>query len=62
MTCDNDPSIEQMRKDLLGGGWRDSISGTMWTDLLGRSFRGPHKAWHIWHGGTEEWLKVEGER
>jgi hypothetical protein len=62
MICDNDPSIEQMEKDLLGGGWIPSRSGTRWIPLWGDSCTGPHKAWHIWHGGLKEWLAVENEK
>jgi len=65
MICDNDPSIEQMEKDLLGGGWIPSHGGTLWAPLwsdIGCAYRGPHKAWHIWHGGVEEWLAIEKEK
>lgn len=50
MSCLNDPSIEQMKADLLGGGWIPSFAGTIWTSLWGSAYRGPHKAWHVWAG------------
>jgi hypothetical protein len=56
--CDNDPPIEKMIDDLLQGGWSKSHGGTVWTTLWGTSYRGPHKAWHIWHGGIEEWIAI----
>lgn len=46
----NPIDAEEMKRDLLGGGWTPSCGGTVWTDLLGRSFRGPYKAWTIWAG------------
>ena len=47
MPCCN-VSIEQMKRDLLGGGWTPSHGGEIWTSLWGTSYRGPHKAWHVW--------------
>lgn len=58
-TC---PDIAQMRTDLFNGGWTPSFNSTVWTNLQGQSYRGPHKAWHIWHGGTEEWQRIEQGR
>lgn len=59
-SCQHDPSIEQMIDDLLRGGWTRSHGGTLWTNLQGLAYRGPHKAWHIWHGGIAEWQSVIG--
>lgn len=61
MICDHDPldGIE-MEKDLARGGW--TWQRPYYTDILGRTYLGPHKAWHIWHGGEEEWLAVAKER
>lgn len=58
MVCENDPTIEQMRQDLLQGGWTSSCGGALWTNVMEHTFRGPHKAWHIWHGGISEWTRV----
>lgn len=43
-------SIEKMKKDLIAGGWTPSHAGMIWTSLSGASYRGPHKAWHVWAG------------
>jgi hypothetical protein len=50
MNADPQRYINEMRLDLLGGGWSPSFGGTVWTDLLGRSYHGPYKAWTIWAG------------
>lgn len=43
------PDIEEMKRDLLGGGWT-MIHHDVWQDLQGSLFRGPYKAWTIWAG------------
>lgn len=50
MSCANDPNIEQMERDLIGGGWAPSHGGMAWTSLWGLVLRGPHRAWHYWAG------------
>lgn len=56
-SCNNDPSIEQMEKDLTGAGWVRR-AGFIYETLWGTFYRGPHKAWHIWHGGEAEWNEI----
>lgn len=54
-------SVEQWEKDLANAGWirrAGNIYQTPWDAY----YRGPHKAWHIWHGGEEEWNRIVAER
>lgn len=57
VNCRNDPSIEKMEKDLAAAGWVKNFA-EVWVTPWGTGYRGPHKAWHIWHGGVEEWQAV----
>jgi hypothetical protein len=43
------PSIEQMHKDLIRGGWEKVMSG-VYKAPWGAMFRGPVLAWKIWAG------------
>jgi len=45
----NPLDIEEMKRDLRGGGWTE-IRYDLWQDMCGRYFRGPYKAWTIWAG------------
>jgi hypothetical protein len=42
-------TIEQMIKDLRGGGW-EKFCGSTWRSLTGNIYLGPVKAWHVWAG------------
>ena len=42
-------SIEQMQKDLVGGGW-EKWHGSTWKSLSGAIYLGPVRAWHVWAG------------
>lgn len=45
----SEPTIEEMKSDLLGGGWI-KVRSDIWKAPWGALFYGPHKAWHIWAG------------
>ncbi len=45
----SEPTIEQMKTDLLCGGWTP-VHPWLWESPSGLLFRGPHLAWHKWAG------------
>ena len=56
-----DVSIEQMKKDLYGGGWTSSHGGIVWMTPWGAQYYGPHLAWHKW-AGTPIKLDVDTQK
>ena len=45
----HDPDIEQMERDLRGGGWEE-VMFSVWRSPWGELYRGPYRAWHVWAG------------
>jgi len=50
MNTANPINIEEMKRDLRRGGWKE-IRHDLWENLMnGQIYRGPYKAWTIWAG------------
>lgn len=49
MNADPQTHIDEMKQDLLGGGWTEFNYFT-WKAPWGALFYGPYKAWTIWAG------------